>query len=103
MIYKRNEKQKKEEEQLNYPKEKKSTLKTLLPTLFWKYWAIYRQKGAPGRVYGAARQSTTRGSKLWPQKCSHVHGSLAIKASHARRRLPRAVSSSLYLLYLLVS
>jgi len=30
MIYKTKEKQKKEEEQLNYPKEKKSTLKTLL-------------------------------------------------------------------------
>ena len=87
---------------LNYPNNyihgEETTLKTFSKLLFLQfcsYWAIYRPKGALGIVYGATRQITTRGSKLWPRKRGNGRA--------ARHRLPRAVSSSPYLLYLLLS
>ena len=69
MICKRKEKQKKEEEQLNYPKEKKSTLKTLFLGNAGTRGHLYAKGGTRGRIRGHT-------SKLdsWPHQKSCFRG-----------------------------
>jgi len=93
----------------NYNIEKKilkTILKTppkLLPLVLWKSQGIYRRKGAPGYVYRAACQITTRGSKPLPWKCSFCRIFAAVLAPRTRLRLLRAPRLSPCRLYFLES
>ena len=89
MIYKGNEKQKKEETDTKLHKWDKLPLKTLLKLfspLFWKIWGIYRQREAPGRHYGATCRSSTSGTTIRSRKHDFccVSAALLGSARHAR-------------------
>jgi len=78
----------------NYIHGEETTLKLsskLFSPELWKSQGTYRQKGAPGSVYGATRQITTRVSMVHPRKRGHTGTARAAPSGTRCRLVPLLV------------